>query len=162
MNKLTNEHIKRISIDMGDAIETSACRTCKEAYCCSYQHQISISKSEFDEIVHLITPEQIERAKQEVTQHSTLNGEKVYQCPFLNEEGLCEIYDDRFLICSQYSVVGTNSQCNRDNGDSVVKIVNPTAIFLKAMEDEKVKERLMKHSEGEMTDVLDEFVYRFL
>ncbi len=65
-NKETNEMIKHVSLTAGDALGGSACRSCKEAYCCSYQLEIGISKSEFDTIVHLVTPKHIARAKVEV------------------------------------------------------------------------------------------------
>ncbi len=166
-NKETNEMIKHVSLTAGDALGGSACRSCKEAYCCSYQVEVGITSSEFDAIAHLVTPEQIERAKIQLNNPSpiVIDGRATYRCPFLSEEGRCEIYDERFMICAIYSVVGNNHQCSLDNKGGRVAVVNPAEVIINAAKTYlKVRDRMLFHIDGneEPSDVLIEFKKRYL
>ena len=118
MNKETNDLIKEVSLSSGDSLGGSACRTCTKSYCCEFQHEVGIAASEFDTITHLVTPQQIARAKHEIERKDKTvlaDGMSTYRCPFLSEAGKCEIYDERFMICAIYSVVGDSYQCSLDN-----------------------------------------------
>jgi len=86
-----------------------------------------------------------------------------YRCPFLTEANECSIYSERFIVCSSYSVVGTSEQCDVSNCDGRVAIVNPEGVFNTAMATSpKVKPRLVRASESTPTDVISEFVNRYL
>jgi Fe-S-cluster containining protein len=162
-NKFTNDLLCDISISMGDFIGNkeglgeSACKSCTEAYCCSWMKEIGISVKEFDEIEHLVTPEQIERARVEVAKDGD-----TYRCAFLSEEGKCEIYDERFLVCAMYSVIGTNKSCHSDNKKHNIPMVNPIDVIVASMKNEAVDKRMRSMvSDSEGTDVLIEFTKRF-
>ena len=162
-NKITNEKLKEVSIRLGDDLGGSACKSCTKSFCCEYQHQIGISAGEFDKIVDLITPEQIQRAKEQLTNTFTLpDGHSTYRCPFLSEAGKCEIYEERFAICAVYSVVGSNVQCSLDNIKGKVNIVSPVGVFQQAMNlHPDVNTRIRAIAEGTPSDVLEEFKLRF-
>jgi Fe-S-cluster containining protein len=162
-NKFTNDLLCDISISMGDFIGNkeglgeSACKSCTEAYCCMYQREVGISSKEFDTIEHLITPEQIERARVEVAENK-----EFYRCPFLSEEGKCEIYSERFLICAMYSVIGTNKLCHSDNKGNNIPTVNPMNVIEASRKNEAVDKRMRNIvSDSEGTDILIEFTKRF-
>ena len=162
-NKVTNVILSLSSSLIGDKLGTSPCNTCTSGDCCAFQHTIGIGKNEFDEIEHLVTPTHIARAKVAVEANEQYNGKTVHRCPFLSDDNKCEIYDDRFIVCAGYSVVGTSEQCSVSNCDGDVAIVNPMGVFDTAMSaSPKVKPRLVKASESTPTDVISEFVSRYL
>jgi len=161
-NKDTNAVIKEVSLGMGDTLGGSPCRKCDSSYCCEYQKEVGIASTEFDDIMHLVTKEQILRAKHQLTHRGDLHGVEVYRCPFLSEEGQCEIYEERFMICAMYSVVGTNFQCSAENDGKPVAIVNPIGVLETAKQDAHVYARMRHHVlKGEASDVLEEFKKRF-
>ena len=167
MNKITNDLIKTLSLESGDKLGGSACRTCDKAYCCEYQVEVGITASEFDTIVEYITPAQIERARIQLNNPSpiVIGGKPTYRCPFLSEEGKCEIYDQRFMICAIYSVVGDNVQCSLANKEGSVAVVNPAEVIINtAKKHPEVKARMLHHVDGNETpsDVLEEFKKRYL
>ena len=163
MNKETNIILKSISQTMGDIMGNSACKTCTEPSCCKLMHETGISKEEFDEIEHLVTDVHISRARKTVKLDKQYNGLTSYQCPFLSPEGKCDIYDERFVVCAGYSVVGDPKQCNESNIGDIVKVVNPLNIFTYASEiSPEVKKRLYKVAEGTESTVMDEFKKRYL
>ncbi len=167
-NKKTNDLIKEISLNSGDQLGGSACRTCTKSYCCEFQHEVGIASSEFDTIAHLVTPQQIARAKHEVEREDKIvlrDGLSTYRCPFLSETGKCEIYDERFMICAIYSVVGESHQCSLDNKEGRVMVVNPAEVVMaSARLHPEVETRMRKHVDGDEipSDVLEEFKRRYL
>ncbi len=167
-NKKTNDMIKEVSLKSGDQLGGSACRTCTKSFCCSFQHEVGIASSEFDTITHLVTEEQIARAKHEIERDDSIvleDGLTTYRCPFLSEAGKCEIYDERFMICAIYSVVGDSYQCSLDNKEGIVQVVNPAEVIMNsAMLYPEVKARMMKHIAVDEvpSDVLVEFKRRYL
>ena len=161
-NKETNDLLKNLFFDIGDKLGGSACRSCEESYCCEYQNKVTISHKEFDSIQHLVTPEQVQRAKEQLSNTFTLNGYSTYRCPFLSEKGRCEIYDERFIICASYSIVGSNWQCSLENDEGSIGIVSPMGTTILAMEKyPSVATRFRNMAEEETTDVLEEFVKRY-
>ncbi len=167
-NKLTNDMIKNISLRSGDMLGGSACKACTESHCCEFQHEVGISTSEFDTIAHLVTKEQIARAKYEVEREDKIvlnDGLSTYRCPFLSETGKCEIYDERFMICAIYSVVGESHQCSLDNKKGRVMVVNPAEVIMKSAQSHpEVETRMRSHvkEDTEPSDVLEEFRRRYL
>ena len=164
-NKLTNTIISGVSTTIGEMNGTSPCNTCTSGDCCRFQHEIGIASSEFDDIEHLVTDAQIERAREALLAGDNLNGLPAYRCPFLSEAGKCEIYDERFMICAMYSVVGTNAQCSREHGNNVVQVVNPIGVISMAASSSKdVEARMKRHIllDTEGSDVLKEFNKRYL
>jgi len=160
-NALTNKRIKDISLKPGDELGGSACHSCTGAYCCKYQHEIGIASTEFDAIRHLITVEQVERAQVEVDKKSTFNGMSAYRCPFLGEDNLCEIYEERFLVCAIYSAVGDNMDCSKENSKGHVNVVNPLPLIELAAKDVNTKVRMMYHATDDPSDILQEFISRY-
>ena len=163
-NKVTNVILSLSSSMIGNKLGTSPCSTCTSADCCKFQHTIGIGSNEFDEIAHLVTPTHIARAKEAIEANEHYKGYLAkYRCPFLSDDNKCEIYDDRFIVCAGYSVVGTSEQCSVTNCDGEVAIVNPEGVFNTAMATSpKVKPRLIKASESTPTDVISEFISRYL
>ena len=162
-NKVTNVILSLSSSAIGNKLGTSPCSTCTSGDCCKFQHTIGIGKNEFDEIEHLVTPTHIARAKETIEAGNTYNGKPSFRCPFLSDDNKCEIYDSRFIVCSSYSVVGTSEQCSTTNCGGDVAIVNPMVVFDTAMHTSpKVKPRLVKASESTPTDIISEFVSRYL
>jgi Fe-S-cluster containining protein len=162
MNERTNSLLKMISQDMGDMLGGSACADCDKSYCCEFQQEIGIAKEEFDEIEHLVTPQQIERAAYQLEHKQMLGGKEVYRCPFLSEKGKCEIYKDRFIVCAAYSTIGDNVACSKENKKGETAIVNPLSVFHEAAKDQELRARIEKTIvAGEPSDVLEEFAKRF-
>ncbi len=168
MNKKTNEMLKYITLTAGDKLGGSACTSCTNSYCCEFQVEVGIAVTEFDEIEHLVTPQQIARAKVQLENEDPIivSGAKTYRCPFLSEAGRCEIYDQRFMICAMYSTVGHSDQCSLSNKDGRVNVVNPVEVIMLAINTQpEVKARMLKHGLAEdavPSDVLDEFKKRYL
>lgn len=100
-----------------------SCRDCNENYCCVNQKNIEIEQSEFDDVKHLITPEQEARA---LVQFERTDG--LFNCPFNDPEtGECEIYDRRPYVCAAYRVFNPKEDCN-SNTESELTILNPMAV----------------------------------
>ena len=147
-----------------DGLGRSACTSCDKSYCCEYQHEIGIASTEFDEIEHLVTDVHIDRAKKVIAKPQHLNGLETYRCPFLSDDGLCEIYENRFMVCAMYSVVGSNFSCSPANNGGSVPMVNITNVIEAAMKNEDVYKRLYRHvpaKDVEPSDVLEEFKRRY-
>ena len=160
-NAHTNKLIKNISLDAGDQLGGSACHSCTGAYCCKFQNSVGIASTEFDTIKHLITVEQVERAQVEVNKKSTFGGKSSYRCPFLGEDNLCEIYDERFLVCAIYSTVGDSMSCSKENKNGHVNVVNPLPLIELAALDMSTKVRMMYHATNDPSDILQEFISRY-
>ena len=162
-NNLTNTILNIASLAIGDKLGISACRTCTEPSCCKLMYETGIAKVEFDEIEHLVTDVHINRAREAIELDKQYNGLTSYRCPFLSLEDKCEIYDNRFIICSTYSVVGSPTQCNESNSKGNVAVVNPIGIFETAMSaSPDVRERLLVASEDTKSTVMNEFISRYL
>jgi len=172
--KERNEILKEVSFSLGDQLGGSTCRSCDKAYCCEHQSQVGISSIEFDVIEHLVTDEQIARAQVEVDKLDNntalrCSGEQTYRCPFLSEEGKCEIYENRFIVCASYSVISKEHNCSAtlcDKGSSV-QIVDPNSIFMSAMNTnktvvDKILEVIPENIIDDGTDIISEFVSRYL
>ena len=162
--KYRNEKLKALSFKIGDESGGSACKSCNNSYCCESMVEIGIGIDEFNAIEHLVTPKHIERAKYQVEYLSKVGGKSSYRCPFLSEEGRCEIYDSRPIVCAAYSVVGDPKDCSLEsNPTGGVNIVNPLIIFTEAGNDgylvDMIKEVIVH---DEPTDILNEFKRRYL
>jgi len=168
-NQASNILINSTSKGIGDFIGTkenmggSACHACDKSYCCEYQHEIGIAPIEFDKIEELVTPEQIARARVELTSTATTKaGKSLYRCPFLSKEGKCEIYDERFIVCAAYSTIGTNFSCSPANDDGPVPTVNLFNVFEAVSQDPGTRARLIEAAETDTpSDVLKEFKRRY-
>jgi len=177
--KERNEVLKEVSFSLGDKLGGSTCRSCDKAYCCEHQSQVGISSIEFDIIAHLVTNEQIARAQVEVDKLDNLekqwvkenktDSDRGYRCPFLSEEGRCEIYENRFIVCASYSVISKEHNCSATlcDKDSSVQIVDPNAIFMSSMNTnktvvDKILEVIPEDIIDDGTDIISEFVSRYL
>jgi Fe-S-cluster containining protein len=163
--KPINDLLNVVSRTLGNTLGGSACNSCSSSHCCEFQHSVGISQSEFDHIQHLVTSEQIKRAKEEVNKKSIFRGKPAYRCPFLSDVGKCEIYDERFIVCSTYSTVGDPANCAKNSEVGEVEVVNPLSIVQTALSstDKPLASNLMKlvTDESPITDILQEFIKRY-
>lgn len=106
-----------------------SCFTCTKDYCCHGKKTIDVSGIELKELKKFITPENMKRAKAQITAKA-LTGH--YTCPFL-EDGRCSIYNNRPIACASYGVISDPEGCKDPNGKSYyvnqMKILEP--VFLK-------------------------------
>ena len=164
-NKELNLELKLIGKKIAEKMVglPHACSTCDKSYCCEYQVQIGIGEVEFEQIKHLVTPTHIARAKQQIENKTPIlmEGVRTYRCPFLSDEGKCEIYDERFIVCAGYCVTGDNIACNKDSGIAIVSIVDPDPILTIASENDKQLDRFNRIATGKPSDVLEEFRKRY-
>jgi len=162
-NKKLNEELVSICKHIGELNGTYACSTCDKSYCCEYQTKINIGAAEFDDIEHLVTPIQIARAKQQIENKTPIivDGKKTYRCPFLSDKGKCEIYDERFIVCASYSVIGDNLACNQDSDIPNVSVIAPLNVLGASLQNPKQRDRFTHSLSKEGSDILEEFRKRY-
>ena len=155
------ERIKVKAWEIGDKTSPGvACKMCDKSYCCINQEEIAVASKEFEDIKHLITEEQIQRAEKEIMNPRKNFGKDVYTCPFLGQYGGCEIYENRFMICAAHTVVNDNViQCDTRGSERFILNVDPGIVFEKlADEDEEFLEYVVKATEySYASDILHEF-----
>ena len=137
-----------------------ACHTCNKPYCCQNQIRISVSDIEFQQILPIITDEHRERARYQSKNKRMMNGQLTYTCPFNNPDtGMCEIYDNRFVVCAGHGVVADSEEaCNTETNNTGTMIVNPLNTMQIAMKEYDVMQPYLFHlSKGEDLDILECF-----
>ncbi len=79
----------------------------------------------------------------------------LYTCPFLSDDGKCEIYDKRFAVCAQYGVINEIKHCDSSTMHKLM-VVNPMQIMSNIV-DRNALAYLMFAASGKETDILTEF-----
>jgi len=97
----------------------SSCNGCEKNYCCVNQKIIEVFDMEFDALDFYITDEHKRRAREEMKRTDGL-----ISCPFNDPvSGECDIYDNRFSICSLHAVISPVEDCDsivNDGGETLV------------------------------------------
>ncbi len=112
---------QQVNIDIAKPISNLnvTCANCKENYCCINQKSIDVLDYEFDNIFFHVKDKHIERAKNQLNREDGL-----ISCPFNDPETKqCDIYKDRFMVCSLHKVVSPSEDC-----DSILKPEHGTLI----------------------------------
>lgn len=138
-----------------------ACHGCDKAYCCRNQQSIQIADIEFEQLKHIITDDQLRRAKKEIDSPRIMFGKNVYTCPFNDPvTGACEIYANRFIVCAGHGVVGpTEEVCNTEGSNTGTMIVNPMNTLKIACDTSEEAEAYLGYvaHQGQPTDILECF-----
>ena len=138
-----------------------ACHKCDKPYCCRGQKRIEITNIEFENMMPMITEEQIARAMHYIENGKReLFGNKVYDCPFNDPTtGKCEIYENRFVVCAAHGVISDNVEgCNTEIDTKGTLIINPlNTVSIAINKSEESKYYLKYLSESEPIDILDAF-----
>ena len=151
--------VNRVNQTMLGLSADISCHNCDKNYCCVGQKHVQIEQREFQNIEHLITAEQLARAREQIENPVMKRGITVYDCPFNDPvTGKCEIYDVRFMVCAGYGVVNPIEECDTDNEDaSGTMVVNPLHIF-EALKDEDTILYISDLARNDKeTTVIDEF-----
>ncbi len=129
------------------------CMDCKKNYCCINQRHIEVFNMEFDTLSYYITDEHINRARKEMKRTDGL-----ISCPFNNPEtGKCEIYDDRFSICSSQGVVTPSEDCDTiTKPGRRTKIADRMAMFPRLFKESKMYIQTLANTE-EVHDIIAQF-----
>lgn len=131
-----------------------SCHGCDKNYCCVGQKVIEISTVEFERIVPLIKAKHRERAFKAIEQQKST---ELWDCPFNDPKtGLCDIYDDRFIVCASYGVINKAEHCD-SRTEHGLKVVNPYLIFTKIEKPNTLKFIWTAATKGETTSIIDEF-----
>ena len=135
----------------------SSCYGCTTGYCCTMQKIIEISTVEATERAHLIEDKHRARAK---VQLEIFEREGYFTCPFKDPvTNLCDIYDERFAVCSQYHVLNPVEDCD-SRTRSKLQVINPMHI-MKTMAQDPMSHTLvgdlMLLGDGEPINMLDIF-----
>ncbi len=106
----------------------NACISCTEQYnCCRNQSTIRVHSQEIKDIKHLIEKKHITRI---LEQKKIKADTGKYSCPFNDPEtGKCDIYEDRFTICSVHMAIGDPESCNSLKNENGTNNINIEVVF---------------------------------
>ncbi len=130
-----------------------SCNNCNKNYCCINQNHIEVCDVEFDNLDFYITEEHKKRAYTEMKRTDGL-----ISCPFNNpENGECEIYKDRFTVCSSQGVTTPVEDCNSTaNPNGGTMIADRLEIYDRLSEDSKMYINTIQHAGG-FSDIIAQF-----
>jgi len=154
-SKIIKKRNKKISsfingLETPSSKDRIGCLSCNECHCCKSNKSVPVIGKEVDVIKVKITPKQKERALTSINQKALLGN---YTCPFLSEEGRCEIYDIRPLACAgYYTINNTPDDCKNPKGDIV--FINQMSLIKHL--DQKQMQIIMGEKE-DIIDILDMF-----
>lgn len=154
MNKVkAQKNINRIIARGFELVQKASgnisCFYCTEPHCCRNKKDISITGEEMAVLRSLATDHHKEKAKAQISA-KLLTG--VFTCPFLNEEGRCDVYEYRPISCSSYAVISGSDQCKNPHEKSA--IVNPYFILEKL--PKRDIDRIVKSGGYDLLDIFKE------
>lgn len=124
------------------------CFDCKESFCCKAKASIQIVGNEKQILKKIATQEHRNRAKIALTQKIMLG---YYECPFLDLNGKCSIYEYRPIACSTYMVCSEPKGCENPHQKSA--IIDPS--FLVRYIKPKYLKKISSSSKGDILDVFE-------
>ena len=135
----------------------SSCAGCTTGYCCTMQRIIEISTTEATERQHLVEEKHRVRAKHEL---EVFEKEGHFTCPFKDPEtNLCDIYEERFAVCSQYHVFNPVEDCD-SRTKAGLQVLNPMMVMKTMSQDpgsHPLVMDMMLLAQGEPINILDMF-----
>ena len=130
MKKMKFKHFKNYKIKENEYImkvintlslhNSIPCSNCSKAYCCKQTRNISITQNEAKLLKKYITPKVKAKAEQQKIAFAFTG---LFECPFLDENNRCSIYEVRPFVCAKYCVLEDTEEKCKDPKDSV-HIVN--------------------------------------
>lgn len=150
---------KKLNIDVEKILkkeESISCHGCTSNNCCINQNNIDVFDLEFDLLNHYIEDKHIERAK---TQMERKDG--LISCPFNDPKtGFCDIYENRFTICSTHACTSPKEDCNTILNKKGTMIVDRSIIFNKMNNDSK--RYFVSLMESKNRNIIDQFRRKYV
>jgi Fe-S-cluster containining protein len=134
------------------SIKKVRCGDCIEPGCCYAQRRIEISTKEASVIEDFIEEKHIQRWIK--SEDESPYGKEIHRCPFLNDDGKCDIYDVRPFACSAYCVTSDPKDCLMSSENKGVYYVNPESLI---SGDNKLIQKFLLISPIEKSDIMDLF-----